>query len=107
MHDTPSPRPIFHSPGKVRMTMRTFPGEKSPREQKAARAPTATMPLGVRAAPALCTNPRPEAGGSWTGDKGSRTPDLHNAIVALYQLSYVPICTTDEAGDLSAAGAGT
>ncbi len=28
----------------------------SPREQKAARAPPATMPLGVRAAPALCAS---------------------------------------------------
>ena len=25
------------------------------------------------------------------GDKGSRTPDLLNAIEALYQLSYIPI----------------
>ncbi len=24
------------------------------------------------------------------GDKGSRTPDLFNAIEALYQLSYIP-----------------
>ena len=27
------------------------------------------------------------------GAKGSRTPDLYNAIVALYQLSYGPECT--------------
>ena len=25
------------------------------------------------------------------GDKGSRTPDLFNAIEALYQLSYIPM----------------
>ena len=25
------------------------------------------------------------------GDKGSRTPDLLNAIETLYQLSYIPI----------------
>jgi hypothetical protein len=24
------------------------------------------------------------------GDKGTRTPDFHNAIVTLYQLSYIP-----------------
>ena len=29
--------------------------------------------------------------GFFGGDKGSRTPDLFNAIEALYQLSYIPM----------------
>lgn len=29
--------------------------------------------------------------GDFGGDKGSRTPDLYDANVSLYQLSYIPI----------------
>jgi hypothetical protein len=32
---------------------------------------------------------------SRSGDEGSRTPDLFNAIEALYQLSYIPAMLTN------------
>ena len=37
-----------------------------------------------------CVKKAPEGTFYFGGDKGSRTPDLLNAIQALYQLSYAP-----------------
>ena len=81
----PSPAEQYQEPLGLRLPSKAdaFSADILDLNELLVKRPAAAQ-IGIRGSPLFAHNPN-------GGDKGSRTPDLLNAIETLYQLSYIPI----------------